>query len=148
VQRLAHPHQNDIEVILQAAGGNVLTTGDQHLCNDFSRRQVASEPQLTGEAELAGEGAADLRRHAERVAPVLRDENRFGQFTVCQAEQVPSRSVRGIEGAVEFGESEVQAGSEFCSERLRKAGDTVEVSDSVPVDGLEQLRRTKLRLEL
>ena len=50
--------------------------------------------------------------------------------------------------AVEFGQSEIEAWSEFGTQSLGQAGDQVEIINAVLVDGLVKLCCPKRRLEL
>src|SRR5690606_28237067 len=61
--------------------------------DDLAGREVAREAERAGRAEAAGERAADLGRDAERVSPLLRDEDGLDPSPVEGAEQQLLRAV-------------------------------------------------------
>jgi len=61
--RLAHPHEDEVVHVLDAAEV-------ERLVEDLRGGEVAPEAHLTRRAEAAGERAPRLRAHADRAAPV------------------------------------------------------------------------------
>jgi hypothetical protein len=72
VQRLAHPHQDDVEPhLVQTERGRQ----QPHLGDDLSRRQIAGEAHFARQTEGAVHGAADLTRDAEGHRRRIGDEH-------------------------------------------------------------------------
>ena len=81
MQRLAHAHKDDVGgALAPGAAGRVAlgqlseqAVGQVHLADDLAGGQVATKAQLGRRAEVAVDGAADLRRDTLRqLAPLSR----------------------------------------------------------------------------
>ena len=71
-KRLAHAHEDQVHAVAADADGVAIENRDD-LAGDFARREIALQAELGGEAELAVDGAADLRGDADGGAgPVFR----------------------------------------------------------------------------
>ena len=69
-QRFALAHQHDVG--LRRKRFPILFQRDQNLPHDFARREIADQAQLRGQAKMAIDGAARLRRNANRLAAFAR----------------------------------------------------------------------------
>ena len=84
VERLSHPHQDDVEARLAHLQG----IGEHaHLPDDLARGQVADQTHLPREAEAALHRAAHLGGDAERLAGRVGNEHRFDAAVVVQLQQ-------------------------------------------------------------
>jgi hypothetical protein len=90
VQRFAHPHEHDVGSCPQAADP---LPQRQDLADDLVRLQVALETHERGLAEHAVERAPDLRRDAERDAPIGRHEHGLDRASFGKREEVLAGSV-------------------------------------------------------
>src|SRR5262245_54922868 len=81
LQRFAHAHKHHAESLRRAF------LHQEYLRDDFLNSQVASEAELTGQAECAPETAADLGGNAKRHAVVAGDEDAFDEFAVIQTDE-------------------------------------------------------------
>ena len=88
-----------------------------HLADDLGRGEVAHQALRAGMAERAGQGAADLRRDAERAAILLGDVDGLDLLPVGEAQQPFARAVgRGCARVTSGRASDVALG-----ERARNA---------------------------
>ena len=74
-QRLALAHQNHVGLRRKVFA--IFFERNQNLPDNFSRREVADQSQLRGQAKMAIDGAARLRRNANRLAAFLGHEDGF-----------------------------------------------------------------------
>ena len=74
-QRFALAHQHDIGLRRKLLA--IFLQRDQHLPDDFARREIADQAQLRGQAKMAIHGAARLRRNANRLAAFPGHEDGF-----------------------------------------------------------------------
>ncbi len=147
VERLAHPHQHDIET----AGEQVQLPGENaDLPDDFAGRQVAVDAHLAGQAERAAHRAANLGRQAEGCAWIarsgfagVRDVDRFDRPPVVEPEQeldgpvgrgLPLHDRRRANPTFTF---------ESRAELTAEVGHRIEISDTVPMNPLEHLPRVE-----
>ncbi len=76
---------------------------DKHLAHDFSRREIADQSQLRGQAKVAVHSAAGLRGNANRLATIAGHEHGFDlrefwpAFTrrIADRKEVTDRTVHG-----------------------------------------------------
>ena len=160
---LALAHEDEVD-----AGGAVVTAGAGELdvvavedggdlAGDLARGEVAADAEFGGKAELAVDGAADLRRDADGgaaegaslpaagVARVVIDAVAVGHpdgldsFTVGKLDEVALSAVDGAGGSGEDGEADGvglgEGGTEFGGEgrHLVKRG------DALAIEGVEEL---------
>ena len=97
-QRLALAHQHDVRLRRELLA--IFLERDQDLPHDFARREIADQPQLRGEAEMAIDGASRLRRNANRLAPFARHEDGLDLrglfiFAAADREKIADRSIHG-----------------------------------------------------
>ena len=97
LQRLAHAHHDDVgdgalaRRKTEAAAQREF--GMPELGDDLGGRQVAAEALVAGRAEAAVDGAAGLRRDAQRAALRLGDEDGLDGVAVADVEQPLDRAV-------------------------------------------------------
>lgn len=80
----AHPHKHDVGDVLVGWQG---AAGFNELGHILANGQVAAWPHTGGVTKLATERTSHLRRDTERIALVLRDQDRFDAFVVVKPEQ-------------------------------------------------------------
>ena len=117
-ERLAHAHEDQIHAIAADANGLTIEDRDDLAC-DFARGEIALQAEFRGEAELAVDGATDLRGDADGGAgPILfaganfvaglavvtlRHPHGFRRFTLWtrafEFDQVALGAIGGLEGA-------------------------------------------------
>ncbi|OIQ64439.1 hypothetical protein GALL_540110 [mine drainage metagenome] len=113
------------------------------LGEDFPRLQIATEPLMSGRAELAVHRATCLRRHAQGVALRLRDEHRLDRVALPDIEQPLHRAV----GRARFGEHRqrrnVRMLAQELAQRLGQIAHGVEIGHAFLVDPAKHLPRAK-----
>ena len=98
-QGLALPHQHDVGIRCQHR--LVFFQGEQHLGHNFARGQIANQPELRRQAELAIHRATGLRGNANRLPALAGHEYRFDRrgasrglvFADGQRKQIAHRPV-------------------------------------------------------
>ena len=84
MQRLAHPHEDDVECGL----AHLERVGqDADLTDDLARRQVAHEPHLAGQTERARHRAANLRGDTEGHPRSVWNIDALDRAAVIESEQ-------------------------------------------------------------
>ena len=94
---------------------------DADLPRDFCRREVADEPHLAGQAEIAVHCASNLARDAEGLLRSIRNVDGFDSFAIRELRQELPRAVNGSIFPNEsgrrdmelFGERDAQLASEI-----------------------------------
>ena len=87
-ERLSHSHKDDIPDFR-------ISFYRADLIDDLGRREVASQPERTRQAEFARHGAPHLTGQAECRAVLFGDQHRFDSVAVRQAKQILSGAVPG-----------------------------------------------------
>src|SRR5208282_5486784 len=102
-QGLALPHQDHVGLGLQ--GFAILFQRDEHLSENFTRRQIPHKTQRRRQTEMAIHRASCLRGNANRLAILLRHENGLDGCALCasgsfgvgaiarEAEHIADRSI-------------------------------------------------------
>src|SRR6185369_8963326 len=152
LQRLAHPHHHDVGdrafAFAEREAAAQLELGVPELGDDLGGRQVAAEALVAGRAEAAVDGAARLRRDAERATTGLGDEDGLDGIAAADVEQPLDRAVLGDLLARDRKPSDFGAGDELLAKRFREIGHRREVARAALVDPAKQLRRAKRLLAL
>ena len=118
----------------------------KHLAYDLARRKIALESHQRGQAELAADGAADLRGDAQRVASLLRHEDGLDRFAVGEPQQIALRPVRRLVDRDGLGIAETAAQCERLPQRLGERRQIVEGRRAAMVQRFIHLARAKRRL--
>ena len=98
VERLAHPHHDDIREhapLFRRRPFAQSVARQQQLADDFAWLQIADQALRAGVAKAAGQGAADLAGDAERATLRIGDVDAFGLLAVGEAQQPLAGPVGG-----------------------------------------------------
>jgi hypothetical protein len=140
VERLSHPHQDDVEARLAHLQG----IGEHaHLPDDLARGQVADQTHPAGEAERARHRAADLRRDAEGHRRRVGDEDRLDVLAVGEAKEKLLGAVHRRLPLSQRGRGQRELVREGGSKIARQVGHRRDVGDAAAVDPAEDLARVK-----
>src|SRR6266704_4065425 len=120
---------------------------DQDLRHNLPRAQMTRQPELPGEAELAIECAPNLRRDANRVPVLFRNENGLCEFAIVQAYQIPACSVGRIESPVDGRQPDLPLLRQIRTQQLGQILHPLEIFEPPLIDRLVDLRRAKRRIE-
>ena len=143
VEGLSHAHEDDVVVPRGGAGTPVraerqprLAVPVQHLVDDLTRAQLASEASLTGGAEGATHGASGLRADADRrpvpstPAPVTH-QDRLDPLAVRQlVHRLGSQAAIGLQGVAGADGREAERSIERPAERGGQIGQVIEARDA------------------
>ncbi len=142
VERFAHAHHHHIgDAAARRAARPIIQriARNQHLADDFARREIAHEFLGAGVTEAAIERAADLAGDAERAAVRIGDEDHLVILAVRRAEQPFARAViRNLFGH-RFGAGEREAFAKLRAEILCQIAHRLEVARAVDIDPVPQL---------
>ena len=123
VERLAHAHQHDVGD--PPAVAPRLARRPQQLLEDLAAGEVAAEAHGARRAERAREGAARLRRDADRAAVAVPHQHRLEREPVQRAEPRLHRLIGGALLLVEDQLRERQLAGEARADGLRERGHVV-----------------------
>ena len=137
-ERFALAHHDDVHL---ARGGvhAVAGGGEEDLADNFARGEIALEAHEGREAELAIDGAADLRRNAEGVAAVFGHEDGFDGAAVVEREEVAVRAIGRGELLRNLRPAEVGVKGEVVAQRLGQSGDRSPLGNAFAVGGFVEL---------
>src|SRR5678816_3197052 len=97
------------------------------------------QSKLPRQTERARQRATHLRRNANGVAMLFRDENALGKLAVFERNQIASRSVRRIESAMDAQWQDVPFLGEFGPSGLRNIRHLFKCPDPPLIDRFENL---------
>jgi hypothetical protein len=140
-QRLAHAHEDHVREGL--AVGVEQLAGVQDLVDDLLGAQVAAQTELAGGAEGAVQAAADLRRHAQGLAALLRDQHRLDARAVGRGQHELARAVAGFVHGHALERARAPLRGELRTQARRQVGHAREVAFVARVQPARQLRRAE-----